>query len=612
MSTCKIPHHATVEDGDSDTSETVRAAPRAAKANPRTSDAWPPIPIVIPDFASDSGYSSRTAATVDSAASTRSQEKKPDTLHIKTDASPTKVQTVGPNESQKESLGTVQDHRRKSRSRSKTRDPHREENRGCTDPHCVGQCKMRRIPPQSPLESPWNVNYAPFNQLSTCAPVSPYPPPSPQTAIPFQPYPQNVSIVGYPHPPQYSLTMRPRPVSYYSDIRPDPYPGAGGLRHSLERSTPYSTSANYPYPSVAPHPYPMPGSFPPNGSSYPQAAPRQPQISPTFPSNEYSRALPHPHSPEIARPSVYRPVISYDHAHQYPDPGIRRLTGRSSFDDCEYCNRDRTRMPPPPRPAKVFPIRRSASHRQASGSSRRAVVGDHYKYDSSSDYELSDRDATSRLHGRSASRPTIPPTKSTSYSTARDKKIVETSKGRHYSYLSQNSARTNADKSSAAEQYQDNVSGRSTTANVGSSRRSRLTEEALDRAAAAGTKESRSSESGHPSWPSVSRSRAGSSREGSHVSKSGASAVEPFKIRLDASKGYNLEFSGNMDGRSMSMQPGENGMAEVIIGSSRREIRYEQGGSMRSSKSGAGPGGGGRTSRRSSMGMRRSVTLDEG
>ena len=369
MSTCKIPHHATVEDGDSDTSETVRAAPRAAKANPRTSDAWPPIPIVIPDFASDSGYSSRTAATVDSAASTRSQDKKPDTLHIKTDASPSKVQTVGPNERQKESLRAVRDHRRKSRSRSKTRDPHREENRGCTDPHCVGQCKMRRIPPQSPLESPWNTNYAPFHQSSTRAPVSPYPQTTAQTATTFPPYAQNVSIVGYPHPPQYSSTMRPRPVSYYSDITPDPYPGAGGFTPSQERSTPYSTSTNYPYLSVAPHPYPIPGSFSPNGPSYPQAAPRQPQISPTFPSNEFSRPPPHPHSPEIARPSVYRPVISYDHAHQYPDPGIRRLTGRSSFDDCEYCNRDRTRMPPPPRPAQVVPIRRSASHRQASGSS---------------------------------------------------------------------------------------------------------------------------------------------------------------------------------------------------------------------------------------------------
>lgn len=267
-------------------------------------------------------------------------------------------------------------------------------------------------------------------------------------------------------------------------------------------------------------------------------------------------------------------------------------------------------MPPPPRPAQVVPIRRSASYRQPSGSSRRVVVGGLSESDSSSDYAMSDRDATSRAHRSSASRPNLLLMKSTSYTTARDKKIIESSRGRRYSYLSQHSAHSDADKSRAAEQYQDHVSGRSTTANVGGSGRSRLTEEALDRAATAGIKQSRRSGSGHRSRPSVSRSRAGSSREGSHVSRTGAGAVEPLKIRLDASKGYNLEFSGNMDGKSIKMQPGENGMAEVIIGSS-RETRYVQGGSVRSSKSGAGPGGG-RASKRSSMGMRRSNTNYEG
>jgi len=519
------------------------------------------------DGASDSGYSSHTAATVGSGDSSQGARTVPIPLKLDTEAissrrRPALVEKRSESAQRSSSKASLQ--RRGSRTQRK--ETVRHEQCQCKD------CIARGRAATTPLDTPWPVDYYPFNQQRPRYGG----PPSPQSARHPPPvYMHEIPLVHTVQPRPRALTSqssRPaKPVSFHAGAMPDMMYIAPMY---MERGPPPSTSAYGRSPSFPPSSYPPPAAtfIPP---AAPAAAPpvRQDNYPPPSPIYAQSRPQPRQWTSELhpsRRSSVYgRPVVEYEEP-VYSAPAMERRSSshRSHREQPptplaeEYFRDEDYYLMPPPPPRQTIPIHRPELRHAVTTTSHA-----HHSRDASVEARVSDRSSREEPEQSSRSRrpslTTRPPStkKSTSYANAsgNTKISVESARQRRASYYGHERRQDLEAKQKEIEAYQDAKGSKSIP----------LTADAL-KAARKGSK-AVGSDSG-------SQSRASSSREGSEVKTrstgGGGSGVatkseaESFTMRFNAGAGVKVDFAGDsVEGRTISLRPsGEEGAMELSIG----------------------------------------------
>ncbi|TKA78754.1 hypothetical protein B0A49_04705 [Cryomyces minteri] len=615
------PKAATVEDCvDSDGSETLpdtcKVANVAAKRKSQSSGLGKPADRPgPPDAASDSGYSSHTQATARNVGTLKAQEKKPvlAPLRVDTTASPARRRS------------TLVDERKPSSARSP-----KKALASVQFPAVIGTTAGKEDAEPHwyySQPSPGTPQYSPGYAVSV------------STTAPAVARPRTLSA------------NRARPQSYHAGVTPSQgywYPTQNPYAMAPAYGPPLSMSA-YANSPVHPQTYPCLGATPPNATFFPPNL-QGPTSSPISAYEHSARPpLPRPQTENYSarsRPvSMYgpplisqiRPPPQLQPSYSSSQPLARRRsvnppkrqmpggwssssssssTGSESGSEEGYRDDDRAMMPPP----RTLPARRpstrhsisSSSRQPASHSSRDPLRSDTgretSRLDSNrnhlpSDHFDSDRTIRETRRASSSRRPNLAntgtssdKTKSTSYSNSSGSARiqVESRSGRRMSYMGHEKRleleAQQRRRKDEAERYQDEVRGVPTP---------QITAETLRAQAKRGSAPSDISISAASHHSRSSRVSLSSGSKGVGPSKN----AEGFTIKLDASAGINLEFDGDMDGRTISLRPQQDGsgMAELVIGSSNRdrdrETRYLKGGSARSGASG---GGAARLSRRDS------------
>ncbi|KAL2358928.1 hypothetical protein BJ546DRAFT_32940 [Cryomyces antarcticus] len=678
------PKAATVEDCvDSDGSETLpdtrKVANVAAKRKSQSSGLGKPANRPgPPDAASDSGYSSHTQAAAGNVGTSKAQEKKPvlAPLRVDTTASPARRRP------------TLVDERRPSSARSPKKALARSDSltgrvgRDSISERCtVSGCDChdsRQRGRGTPLGTPLGVNYPPFTIPQQSAQY--YSQPSPGTP---QYSPGYVVPVSTAAPtvarPRTLPANRARPQSYHAGVTPSQgywYPMQNPYAMAPGYGPPPSMSA-YANSPVHPQTYPYLGATPPNATFFPpnlqgptsspisayEHSARPPLPRPqtenysarSRPASTYGPPLisqirppPQPQPSYSSQPSARRPS-SNPPKRQMPggwsSSSSSSSTGSESDSKERYREVDRAMMPPP----RTLPARRPSARHSISYSScqptshpsrdplRSNTGRETSRLNSNRDHLPSDHfDSDRTIHetrrASSSRRPSLAntstssdKTKPTSYSNSSGSARiqVESRSGRRMSYMGHEKRleleAQQRRRKEEAERYQDEVRGVPAP---------QITVETLRAQAKRGS----ASRSRAPS--DISISAASHHSRSSRVSlSSGSKGVGPsknaegFTIKLDASAGINLEFDGDMDGRTISLRPQQDGsgMAKLVIGSSNRgrdrETRYLKGGSARSGASGGAARLGRRDSsavpgasrsRRSSRAASRRATEDRG
>ncbi|KAI9795627.1 MAG: hypothetical protein M1835_005412 [Candelina submexicana] len=504
------------------------------------------------DVASDSGYSSH-AATVTSSDS-GGQKPQPGTLKLDTSVNPSK-QRPTPIEPKMNSSQKISD-KEPTRATPRNIRPDNTHPDGCRCGGCLGR---GRAPP-TPLETPWDINYFPLNQQS------PYPgPPSPQSARYLPPIYAHEAPVVHTARPRASTSgsqRAARPMSYHAGSLPTGLYMAQSYTPVFERGPPPAVSA-YSHAPPPPKPYPDPiTSYAPPPVSAP---PRQAYLPPPSPYDQ-SRPRPRQWTSEhyASRPtSLYGPpVVDYDSpAYSAPQSNRRSSFREPPLVEAQERDEDYYRMPPP----QVVPARRpSVRHATTTASGRdihRRVAVDPSDAGATVTHDRSrqaskesSRSRRPSLASASSSR------KSTSYANANGSAriSVESASRRRASYYGHERRNDLERRQRDAEEYQDTIT-----------KTTPLTAEAL-RAARRGTNRGNSD---------AGNSRTDSSKEGSGIrTRSGSEVVnseaDNFTMRFSTAAGVKLDFSGDMEGRTISLKPGDDGAhAELSIGS-RPKPRY--------------------------------------
>ncbi|KAI9879792.1 MAG: hypothetical protein M1830_007234 [Pleopsidium flavum] len=516
------------------------------------------------DGASDSGYSSHTPATLGSGDLSQGAKTIPVPLKLDTAAisSKTRPHLV---EKRSQSAHRSSDKASLQRSGSKTQRKENVRHEQCQCQDCVARGRAATMP----LDTPWPLDYYPFNQQRPRYDG----PPSPRSARHPPPvYMHEVPVVHKVQPRPRALTAqssRPaRPVSFHAGAMPDMMYISPMY---MDRGPPPSTSAYAHSPAYPPSSYPPPGTtfMPPTAPAAPPPL-RQENYPPPSPIYAQSRPQPRQWTSEMhpsRRSSVYgRPVVEYEEPVYSAPPMERRSSSHrshrekpsTSVAEDYFRDEDYYLMPPPP-PRQTIPIHRPPL--------RHAVTHASHSRDASVEARVSDRSRKEEPEQSSRSRrpslTTRPSStkKSTSYANAsgNTKISVESARQRRASYYGHERRQDLEAKQRDIEAYQDAKGSRSIP----------LTADAL-KAARKGTK-AVGSDSG-------SQSRASSSREGSEVktrsSGGGGSGVatkseaESFTMRFNAGAGVKVDFAGDsVEGRTISLRPsGEDGAMELSIG----------------------------------------------
>lgn len=592
-----------------------------------------PVEVVVPDAASDSGYSSHTTATMSSADSAQSQKS----------SSASMMANLPPAPSPKRRPAALVDHRRISsqssprkplaKSASVSRRSREREESECTVPNCqCGKSQNRRPPTLSPLDSGLELNFPPFDQHSDRSTYTT--PPSPMSARQPPPYIQGSAVIqpAVSARRRSSSSSRARPVSYHAGVTPDTNYWAPGMQFPVEHGPPPSMSAhfNHPMPSQLMQPFSPMGATPPTGPGfYP-------------PGHSLQTPLPydtqHPHLQQrtssqynTRRPTstyVGRPVISYDQQVQQnslvsaraapsaryndePTQSTFDSSSSSDFDDDDYDDdTDRALMPPPkskPAPERR-PSLRHANTTNARMTQSQTLPERNRERDHEPRFARSAAPTTNNSRASSIRRPSISingAAKADSYSNSNGnpKVTVENATSRRrQSYMGHEQriepeAKHRDYKDTApppSRRRQTDLDPRRRDADLEAKKREaeayqqrsrgdtgpQLTESALKAAKRSSRIISGGSDVGsmHSKASSHDRSsRISQASQSNHTTISNPGNGE-IKMRIDTSTAVNLEFVGDMEGRTIRLNPdpdGDTGFAELVIGAAReKETAY--------------------------------------
>ena len=588
-------HAAHVDDYDSDHSQVIPETTKTANVASKRASQPPPVTKVTklpaaagPDTASDSGYSSRTAATMNSADSAKElrgetprKETKRDKIDTpkkdpKKDKSDTPKKEVRKDKklpvqappppmvdatrrARKDSAPKEQQSPTKvpSRAASQNRRSQRMPCQGCDDPNCPDAPK-RTSSQTSRLDSGVNVKYPPRQPMR---PSENY---NPQPANQARPRPS-----------------RSRPQSYHEGTAPETYYYASC--RSGERGPPPSQSAYHNLPRA--YPYSSPSA---SGYSTPaptiissSSVPTRPRLESSVTEPSWSARRPNPSNVQPA------PLITYGSSGSTTGPSARRPDAfppepspesEIGVYDPDEEELDRQLMPPPAN----FPVRRS-SLRQSN------ILPPPTNFPPAefppADFPPADfppEDYRDDVFAATFRRPELPPEDYDGGLLGSNLRRTSSIQRRSSVPRSASSTRTNA----------------STLTN--SSASARLSRYEMQTRHAAAERYQDATRSAAPAQPDdyypydMNRSTAtmrppparGTSKARSERSaRSGSSraSLQPdgsIRLRVDTSKG--IEFSGDMEGRTINVVPGE-----VVIGAagSARETVY--GGSRSSGGSGS-------------------------
>ncbi|KAI9809986.1 MAG: hypothetical protein M1827_006753 [Pycnora praestabilis] len=544
------------EDYNSDDNQTLPGTRKSANVNAKRRTK------TVRDGASDSGYSSR-AATVTSS----------DSGGQKTSPARLKVDTALGSSKRRPSFAEPSTG---SSRRSPSKDPQGTTSRAARAPdrthpeRCDCERCIRMYPSTTPLESPWDTNYYPFNRPSHSvfenSPSRQSTRPSPRGTTQEAP-----AIPGARPRLSASQPQRlARPVSYHAGAMPDPMMYMSSLYGSSYDRGPPPASSAYTNPPI------IPQSYPPPGMMY------APSLTPTPPSHASQSPVDQPRprprhstsdSQYTTRPtSIYGTPVVHDQATYGTVPSPRRATIREPVSaplaeeytqDEEYY---RSVMPPP----QTIPISRrpSVRHSATPSSGRDIHRQGAFEYpDAGVTMMPTERSRPSRPEESSRSRrPSLATShdsgrKPSSYTNASDsaKITVGSSSRRRASYYGNERPLDLDRKQREAEAYQESFTKPVIP----------LTADAL-RAARRNNRLGSSSGS---------QSRASSSREGSEgKTRSGMSGIasrsetsEGITMRFNTNAGVKLDFAGDLEGRTITVKPGEDGLAELSIGGPGRQ-----------------------------------------
>ncbi|KAI9850643.1 MAG: hypothetical protein M1824_003196 [Vezdaea acicularis] len=532
------PRAAYVEDYNSDTNDTLPETKRQASTKRKSGVQ------ANGDGHSDSGYSSHTAATVNSAESNpekrytiprlngnnvdQSPKRRPERRPIITSREDTTRQVDPPQRSPQ----------KLSRSAS-TRNSRKAHQKACEDPHCP-DCRPRaerRASQQSPLDRPMDVNYPPFNNY-------PLGPPSPNSSRRHMApqYPREAPVAPVPVRPRLiEGSGRPRPTSFH----PGSYgemPAYVGQPYGMEVGPPPSRSA---YVNASPFP---PPSYPPPGAAVymvPQPQPQydmapvlRPRPQPVhYPTEPYGTSPYGPSSYGYGRPVIEQSIPQPPPQTTHPSAAsmARRNSTREAPSERYYEPRDEDyyrNMPPPPIPAKSRPaVHQTTSAREISRPmsvqpNARTIIPE-------------------RTRSQSQARPSNG-RKAASYTVGQNDTSADAYARRRTTVYGDMAA---FDMEMEAEAYQEKFT-----------KPAPLTAESLKAA-----KKSRSRRA--PS-DTQSQSRSRSSREESEI-KAGRSEAESFTMKFAQGANIKLDLKGDMGDRTISFRPNADGEHEVSIESNR-------------------------------------------
>ncbi|KAB8077239.1 hypothetical protein BDV29DRAFT_188857 [Aspergillus leporis] len=584
--TGKVPPHAAFcEEYDEDahviipeTRQVANLAAKRSKPNLRLAGE------TLVDIASDSGYSSRTAATVNSTQSGPSGRKDPAPLKIDTTPKRTDLERVRshrkerPKErparhsrEEKMQVGTypAASHQQPSMHRSPSRSQRRESAQMRHFPGTCWECDQGLYHGSTPVE-PRAIDYPyyPGMPQPSTASVHDYPPPSPQGPRFAPSAVQDVHVSHSSRPRNgrsYTYHTNNRPVSFHGMI-----PGMGGVMYPpshvgrFEHGPPPSSSAYANTPAYAPSHYPPPSPY----------YARSDYLPPDRQERSVSRTRDQGRG---RRGSNYgAPVVDYDPPSGYEDDESLdlgppraprpRLPSHSSHDRDE----DYYRMPPPPvkhKPAPHIIQKRPELSRKAVTAP--SVTSERH---SSRSMEMSDlRDALPEYGYRRSSRETVVPARtrsirdnrrSTSYhDSARPSRVaVENSRRRRttvYDYGDGDDDEDEEDddgdeiveKQRSAEEYQASRSGKPPMPTP-------LTEDALYKSKASRAE----SDSGSQ------KSRSNSSRGSDARTQNGSSKPEEDNNIVMTMNGVTMSFTQeSVGGKKISVRTGDTGAVELNI-----------------------------------------------
>ena len=353
------PRVAYIEDYNEDAKTTLPETRQTANIAAKRSkpDIVKDITVApVHDEFSDSGYSSKTGATLGSGDSSQDSKTGPPPLRINTDAAIRGRLGAFHQESHHTAQVSRKPTLRRTDSRAKDRGP---------KPHQECQCDECRIKEYLAARSPEKSRSARVvaAQTTSKGPPPAAVPPRPQSTKPLAP-PSRQEV-----PPLQSAQVRPRVTTSqsYRKQRPISFHG-GSLPPQVTYQPVYIASAQ---PTVtAQSPFPPPSYPPPSHSYFTPTAPVQhnPYPYPTTPSPLEQRPPSrwwNPAQPAPQRqPIVYSAAPVIEHAIQSPYstavqplPSVRRTPIQRGYthpprEEQFTCDEDYYKMPPPPPPSK--------------------------------------------------------------------------------------------------------------------------------------------------------------------------------------------------------------------------------------------------------------------
>ncbi|KAI4187328.1 MAG: hypothetical protein L6R41_002870 [Letrouitia leprolyta] len=377
------PHAAYIEDYNEDAHTTVPESRQTANVAAKRSK--PEISAVKltesgRDEASDSGYSSHTAATLGSRDSSSGSKVGSATLTLDTNMESLVARKRRPTITQRSSQTTPQSPQKPSlrRSDSKARQKEALRQGSCKCGDCQAKAKSKT---QRPTVSPQNTSSSSPEQAKQKPAANTDNPPAPKNVqISVPPVTAAAPVIQPAQPrPRHSGSQSyrstPRPVSFHGGIMPQPmyYQPVIIARppSAFPTQSPFPPPS-YPPPTTSyfPSPYQNPHPQPPTTSQPSPTMHRELYTIPPSPYNLPSQTQPHPwstgqHAPP-RQPITYSapPIVEYPHASQFTasnQPTMHRtfserdqerpiplrdeyFTFDRAFDDDYY------RMPPPPAP----------------------------------------------------------------------------------------------------------------------------------------------------------------------------------------------------------------------------------------------------------------------
>lgn len=421
----RVPHAAFCEEYDEDANVILPETRQVANISSRQSkpDLKPAEANV--DGASDSGYSSRTAATVNSSQSVPSEQRSPPAL--KPDA-PLKRPDKGKLRESRKEKGRDRERKpavlankmplatRRSSSRPPPHQPSKPKRHESAsvqhNPDTCWECEQGLHHTSAPVE-PRTMDYPPYYYPQPPPAVDDYPP-SPKSAARYSPYVEDVHV-------SQSSRRRNRSNSYHSNGRPLSFHGMTpemGMYSMVpvgqyDHGPPLSASA-----------YANAPTYPPPQHQYygrQESVPQSPYERPRERSHSRTREpQPRRRSPGRRRSSVYvPPAIDYSPpAATYEDGGVPLERGPSREHRLRVASpsyepdEDYYRMPPPPPKSKPQVIQRRPNPPRKSAATRERRLSDSFDMSELED-ALPDRPV------RTVSRDTIVPGRSRSVKSVR-------------------------------------------------------------------------------------------------------------------------------------------------------------------------------------------------